>query len=212
MTTTIRIDFQLNLFIVASTKLIIFGVIFGLLRSTGVRLKIREEAAKCLGNLAIGDGEYFTQINLEKFLTLVKSQKDATLNIAIADALASTLCGYDVTDAVPPDTKENIYCDDKDFEHFLNLLVRLVTEPNPHARQSCSVWLLALVKHCSYRPSVVNRKQLLQYAFTELLSDDSGKISMDTILFQQLLLLFFCCRICSRCCLPWPQFGIQSLQ
>lgn len=154
--------------------MLIFGVIFGLLRNTGIRLKIREEAAKCLGYLAIGDGQYFTQRNLTKFLSMVKVQKDATLNIAMADALASTLCGFDVTEGHSSDMHENTFCDDKAFETFLNTLVRLVTEPNPHARQSCSVWLLAIVKHCSYRPSVKNRKQLLQYAFTELLSDDSG--------------------------------------
>lgn len=54
---------------------------FNLLRSTSVRLKIREEAAKCLGNLAIGDGDYFTQRNLDRFLSIVKVQKDAALNI-----------------------------------------------------------------------------------------------------------------------------------
>lgn len=145
-----------------------------LLRSS-VRPKIRGEAAKCLGNLAVGDGEYFTQRNLEKFLDMVKVQKDAALNISIADAIASTLCGYDVSEGPPTEDFANNYCNDEAFEKFLNALIRLVPEPNPHARQASSVWLLAVVKHCSYRPAVMNQKQMLQYAFTELLSDDSGK-------------------------------------
>lgn len=159
----------------ASTKLLIFNVIFSLLRSTSVRAKIREEAAKCLGYLAIGDGKYFTQRNLEKFLSMVKIQKDAALNIAISEAIVNTLSGYDVNSGPPTKEFSNFYCNDKEFETFLNALIRLVTEPNPHCRQAVSVWLLALVKHCNERPAILNKKQMLQFAFTELLSDDSGK-------------------------------------
>ncbi|XP_065370202.1 proteasome-associated protein ECM29 homolog [Calliphora vicina] len=155
------------------TKFFIFTVVHRLLLRSSVRPKIRGEAAKCLGNLAIGDGEYFTQRNLDKFLSMVKVQKDAALNISISDAIASTLCGYDVAEGSPADDFVNCHCNDEAFEKFLNALIRLVPEPNPHSRQACSVWLLAVVKHCSYRPAVVGQKQMLQYAFTELLSDDS---------------------------------------
>ncbi|KAH8405828.1 hypothetical protein KR215_009962, partial [Drosophila sulfurigaster] len=157
----------------ASTKMIIFGVVFQLLRSTSARQKIREEAAKCLGYLAIGDGAHFTKRNLDKFLTLAKVQKDAALNIAISEAIVITLCGYDVNRGPPSETFQNIHCSDADFEQFLTALIRLVTEPNPQSRQAISVWLLAVVKHCSNRPAVLGKKQLLQFAFTELLSDDS---------------------------------------
>lgn len=163
----------------ASTKMIIFGVVFQLLRSTSARQKIREEAAKCLGYLAIGDGAHFTKKNLEKFLTLAKVQKDAALNIAISEAIVSTLCGYDVNKGPPSEGFENVHCSDVDFEQFLNSLIRLVTEPNPQSRQAISVWLLAVVKHCSNRPAVLRKKQLLQFAFTELLSDDSGTLCCD---------------------------------
>lgn len=146
-----------------------------ILKSSSVRPKIRAEAAKCLGNLSIGDGQYFTQRNLEKFLSLAKIQKDAALNIAISDAIASTLCGYDISEGVPQENFINPHCSDEAFETFLNSLIRLVPDPNPHSRQASSVWLLAVVKNCSFRPAVVNKKQMLQYAFTELLSDDSGK-------------------------------------
>ncbi|KAL7736336.1 hypothetical protein ACLKA6_014807 [Drosophila palustris] len=157
----------------ASTKMVIFGVVFQLLRSTSARQKIREEAAKCLGYLAIGDGAHFTKRNLDKFLTLAKVQKDAALNIAISEAIVSTLCGYDVNKGPPTDTFKNVHCTNEDFEQFLNALIRLVVEPNPQSRQAISVWLLAVVKHCSNRPAVLKKKQLLQFAFTELLSDDS---------------------------------------
>lgn len=160
----------------ASTKMIIFGVVFQLLRSTSARQKIREEAAKCLGYLAIGDGAHFTKKNLEKFLTLAKVQKDAALNIAISEAIVITLCGYDVNKGPPSEGFDNVHCSDVDFEQFLNSLIHLVTEPNPQSRQAISVWLLAVVKHCSNRPAVLRKKQLLQFAFTELLSDDSGRL------------------------------------
>ncbi|XP_052840253.1 LOW QUALITY PROTEIN: proteasome-associated protein ECM29 homolog [Drosophila gunungcola] len=157
----------------SSTKLVIFGVVFQLLRSSSARQKIREEAARCLGYLAIGDGEHFTKRNLDKFLTLAKVQKDAALNIAISEAIVNTLCGYDVNKGQPDEKFVNPHCNDGDFEQFLNSLIRLVTEPNPHSRQAISVWLLAVVKHCSQRPAVLAKKELLQFAFTELLSDDS---------------------------------------
>ncbi|XP_016928880.3 proteasome-associated protein ECM29 homolog [Drosophila suzukii] len=157
----------------SSTKLVIFGVVFQLLRSSSARQKIREESARCLGYLAIGDGEHFTKRNLDKFLTLAKVQKDAALNIAISEAIVNTLCGYDVNKGQPDEKFVNKHCNDGDFEQFLNSLIRLVTEPNPHSRQAISVWLLAVVKHCSKRPAVLAKKELLQFAFTELLSDDS---------------------------------------
>ncbi|KAH8348771.1 hypothetical protein KR084_010854, partial [Drosophila pseudotakahashii] len=157
----------------SSTKLVIFGVVFQLLRSSSARQKIREESARCLGYLAIGDGEHFTKRNLDKFLTLAKVQKDAALNIAISEAIVNTLCGYDVNKGQPDEKFVNKHCNDGDFEQFLNSLIRLVTEPNPHSRQAISVWLLAVVKHCSQRPAVLAKKELLQFAFTELLSDDS---------------------------------------
>ncbi|XP_037942539.1 proteasome-associated protein ECM29 homolog [Teleopsis dalmanni] len=157
----------------AETKTIIFTVVFSILRSTSTRAKIREVAAKCMGHLAIGDGSHFTQRNLEKFLSLVKVPKDAALNIAISEAIVSTLNGYDVTTGTPPVDFVNEHCDEKSFEAFLNSIIRLVPEPNPHSRQATSVWLLGIVKHCSHHPTLLNKKEILQFAFTELLSDDS---------------------------------------
>ncbi|XP_030379976.1 proteasome-associated protein ECM29 homolog [Scaptodrosophila lebanonensis] len=156
-----------------STKLIIFERVFQLLCTTSVRQKIREEAAKCLGYLAIGDGAYFSLRNLDKILSLVKLQKDAALNIAISEAIVNTICGYDVNVGPPAEDFVNIHCNDDAFEKFLNSLLTLATEPNQHSRQAVSVWLLGVVKHCSLRPSVLNKKQLLQLTFIELLSDDS---------------------------------------
>lgn len=43
-----------------------------LLKSAHSRPKIREEAAHCLGNLAIGDGAYFTKGNLNAFTKMIK--------------------------------------------------------------------------------------------------------------------------------------------
>lgn len=62
------------------------------------------------------------------------------------------------------------------FETFLGNVIRTVADPNPASRHSTGIWLLALVKNCPKHPSIVKRKEILQYAFTELLSDDSGNV------------------------------------
>lgn len=77
------------------------------------------------------------------------------------------------------DEKTNPYCDDKCFNDFLSSIIRMVADPNPASRHSTGIWLLALIKNCSKRPSIYKRKDVLQYAFTELLSDDSGKFDLD---------------------------------
>nr|XP_014085277.2 proteasome-associated protein ECM29 homolog [Bactrocera oleae] len=159
----------------ASTKLLIYHDIYTLLRNVSVRARVREDAARCLGYLAIGDGEFFTQRNLDKFLAIIKTQKDVALNIAISEAMVATLNGYDInaSDDFASNHKSNPYCNDEMFEKFMMSLVRLVPEPNVHSRQASSVWLLALIKNCSHRPAVLKNKEILQFAFTELLSDDS---------------------------------------
>ncbi|CAD7011930.1 unnamed protein product [Ceratitis capitata] len=159
----------------ASTKLLIYHNIYTLLRNVSVRARVREDSARCLGYLAIGDGEFFTQRNLDKFLSIIKTQKDVALNIAISEAMVATLNGYDInaSDEFANKHKSNPYCNDDMFEKFMMSLVRLVPEPNVHSRQASAVWLLALIKSCSHRPAVLKNKQILQFAFTELLSDDS---------------------------------------
>lgn len=59
------------------------------------------------------------------------------------------------------------------MKNFINDLIKIVPEPYPNSRISSALWLLALVKNFSKRSPIYSRKQTLQYAFTELLSDDS---------------------------------------
>lgn len=54
------------------TKSFVAQKILFLLKSAHSRPKIREEAAHCLGHLAIGDGAYFTQGNLNAFTKMIK--------------------------------------------------------------------------------------------------------------------------------------------
>lgn len=102
-----------------------------------MRARVREDAARCLGYLAIGDGEFFTQRNLDKFLAISKTQKDVALNIAISEAMVATLNGYDInaSDDFVSEHKSNPYCNGEMFEKFMMSLVRLVPEPNVHSRQ-----------------------------------------------------------------------------
>ena len=110
-----------------------------------------------------------------KFISNIFSQsKDTALNIAIAQGIVLTVAGVENnTDDIL--TIENPYCNDQTLDKFLNGIISLVTDPNPCSRNSTAIWLLALVKNFSNRTPIYARKQLLQFAFTELLSDDSGK-------------------------------------
>lgn len=98
------------------------------------------------------------------------------MNIAIAQGIVLTVAGKDVsnTDPITDDTI-NPYCDDACLDNFLSSIIRMVPDPNPASRSSTGIWLLALVKNCPKRAPIYKRKEILQYAFTELLSDDSGK-------------------------------------
>lgn len=75
--------------------------------------------------------------------------------------------------------KDNEYCDEKTFDDFVMKIISMVADPNPTSRHSTGIWLLALVKNCSKKPSIYKRVDIIQYAFTELLSDDSGKLEFD---------------------------------
>lgn len=54
------------------TKSYVARMLLKILKSTSAKAKIREEAAACLGFLAIGDGKYFTKGNLNAFMSLIK--------------------------------------------------------------------------------------------------------------------------------------------
>lgn len=96
------------------------------------------------------------------------------MNIAIAQSIVLTVLGHETDGSTDTETF-NPYCDDKCFGEFLNSIIRMVADPNPISRHSTGIWLLALVKNCSKREPIYKRKDILQYAFTELLSDDSGE-------------------------------------
>lgn len=93
----------------------------------------------------------------------------------MAQSIVSTILGYDIDENEDPDeTTINPHCDDKCFDEFLCKIVKMVYDPNPASRHTTGIWLLAFVKNCSKRAPINKRKDILQYAFTELLSDDSG--------------------------------------
>lgn len=54
------------------TKSYVARILLKIVKSTSAKAKIREEAAACLGFLAIGDGKYFTKGNLNAFISLLK--------------------------------------------------------------------------------------------------------------------------------------------
>lgn len=111
--------------------------------------------------------------------------RDVALNIAIAQGIVDTVLGFDHilhdgNDGKLDQSNDlyiNPYCDDVRLSTFLTSIIKIVPDPNPSSRNSSAIWLLALVKNCSKRAPIYTRRQLLQYAFSELLSDDSGTYS-----------------------------------
>lgn len=99
--------------------------------------------------------------------------KDTALNIAVAQGIVFTISGDENMHGDESATTENPYCNDETFNNFLNGVIGFVSDPNPCSRNSTAIWLLALVKNFSNRLPIYSRKQTLQFAFTELLSDDS---------------------------------------
>lgn len=108
------------------------------------------------------------------FGKLSEQTKDVALNIAIAQGIVRTVIGRN--DETDDEFHSNPHCTEQIFDQFLGNVIRMVADPNPASRHSTGIWLLALVKNCSKHPSIVKRKETLQYAFTELLSDDSGNV------------------------------------
>lgn len=155
------------------TKDYVMKLILKLLSSGGIKNKIREESAHCLGHLTIGDGKYFTKKILSAFIALNKLTKDPALHIAIGQALVYTVQGS--VNAIT-DKKEdfsNSTCDDEMFQWFLTEIIKIVPLPHVYSRQACAIWLLALVKNCSNRGTILAFKATLQAAFTDLLSEDN---------------------------------------
>lgn len=97
------------------------------------------------------------------------------MNIAIAQGIVLTIAGREVNDHQTSNDFTNTHCDDECLDNFLNNVIRMVADPNPASRNSTGIWLLALVKNFSKRAPIRKHREILQYAFTELLSDDSGE-------------------------------------
>lgn len=103
--------------------------------------------------------------------------KDTALNIAVAQGIVYTVLGReDHIVVAAADNVPNPHCSSAMLTTFLNAVIAVVADPNPASRNATAIWLLGMVKSLAHLPEVYQRKQLLQFAFTELLSDDSGKM------------------------------------
>ncbi|XP_058466922.1 proteasome-associated protein ECM29 homolog [Malaya genurostris] len=156
----------------ANTKAGLFKALITLLQSGHTKAKIREDVAHCLGYLAIGDQEFFAKRLLDSFLGMLKLTKDPALHIAMGQALVYTIQGLSSGQRrADQDAEGNV--SDETLNWFLIELVRKVNEPHAYLKQACAIWLLAIVKNCSKRKPVKNNRQIMQLAFTDLLSEDN---------------------------------------
>lgn len=157
---TMEVDDPVN------SKNYLFRTVFHLLKSSQTKQKVREESAHCLGNLAIGDHQFFSKRVLLGFLDLKRMTKDAALHIAIAQGMNLAV------DSVGDEKTGK----DELLEWLLDELIKIVPEINVCSRQYVSLCLLALVKNCVAREPVIKKRRILQMAFTTLLGDDSELI------------------------------------
>ncbi|XP_055592523.1 proteasome-associated protein ECM29 homolog isoform X3 [Uranotaenia lowii] len=156
----------------ASTKASLFKKLMTLLQSGHTKAKIREDVAHCLGYLAVGDKEFYANRLLEGFLGLLKMTKDPALHIAMGQAIVYTLQGLSTGERVADlDSQGNI--DDEKLTWFVIELVKKVNEPHAYLKQACAIWLLAIVKNCNKRKPIIDNRQILQLALTDLLSEDN---------------------------------------
>lgn len=156
----------------APTKTSLYKTLMALLQSAHTKAKIREDVAHCLGYLTVGDSEFFAKRLLEGFLGLLRMTKDPALHIAMGQALVYTVQGVSSGERqADQDSAGNI--SDEQLGWFLLELVKKVNEPHAYLRQACAIWLLAVVKNCSKRKPVGDNRQILQLAFTDLLSEDN---------------------------------------
>uniref|UniRef100_A0A182JSK2 Proteasome-associated protein ECM29 homolog n=1 Tax=Anopheles christyi TaxID=43041 RepID=A0A182JSK2_9DIPT len=157
-----------------TTKASLMETLITLLQSGHTKAKIREDAAHCLGYLAVGDQPYYARKVLERFLGMLKMTKDPALHIAMGQALAYTLQGLPKGSHGLTDAKEEVgNVDDDTLTWFLIALVKQVNETHAYLKQACAVWLLAIVKNCNRRKPVREKRQILQLALTDLLSEDN---------------------------------------
>lgn len=159
------------------TKFSLLKTLFDLLKSGHTKAKIREDVAHCLGYLAVGDPEFFAKRLLQGFLDLLKLTKDPALHIAMGQALVFIIQGLSSGDRQAEEDSDGNVSDEM-LTWFLIELVRKVNEPHAYLKQASAIWLLAIVKNCSKRKPVVDNRQILQLAFTDLLSEDNGRLSL----------------------------------
>ena len=97
--------------------------------------------------------------------------KDAAIHIAMAQGLVFVVNGdQNLCKGLPREQDESL------LEFVIAELIKIVPEVNVCSRQAVALWLLALVKSCSNRPSIMENRKLLQMAFKHLLSEDNDLV------------------------------------
>lgn len=151
-----------------NTKNFVFKAVFQLLKSSQTKQKVREDSAHCLGHLSIGDRKFFAKKVINAFLDLKRSTKDAAIHIAMAQGFVFTVAG----DENLPKEIHHVE-DDELLTELLAELIKTVPEVNVCSRQAVALWLLAVAKACSHRQPVLEKRRILQMAFTNLLNEDN---------------------------------------
>lgn len=76
------------------SKASLASTIFRLLKSAHTKAKLREDAANCLGYLAVGDGKYFAASNLKMFIEIVKLVSRSVLLTGISKCVFNFVINF----------------------------------------------------------------------------------------------------------------------
>lgn len=150
-----------------------------LIAGNSTKQKLREDACDCLASLTFIDAAYFTKPILGRFLKMNRLTKDPAIHIAMGQTIVKIIVGAnEILDVFDEEGKVSAKATEKfpdsDLDWLLLELVDLVNrELHPYSRQMACIWLLGIVKSCSQRELIRRRRELLQLAFTELLTEDN---------------------------------------
>ncbi|KAG8312450.1 hypothetical protein J6590_023058 [Homalodisca vitripennis] len=147
--------------------------------STKLTSKVKERSCRAAGMLCLTANFSFRQEIIDFFLSNVKEIKDVEIQLSVGEALVCCVLGpfsslsQDLWTGVAT-VSMGSYDPEPVCEALLQRLLRdILPNPHPHARQSCCMWMLAVLKHCGHLTALKQHLMDLQRGFMDLLSENN---------------------------------------
>ncbi|XP_046388790.1 proteasome adapter and scaffold protein ECM29-like [Ischnura elegans] len=163
------------------TKLEIVNKLATVLKNPKISSKVKEEAAKAVGYLCVGQRFSHRRQIINNFFDMAKDTKDIEVHTCIGRAIICCVLGPHCTvshdpwktrgdKVLPLDTKDDSY--KEDLRWVLDeLLSKLSKDSHPNSRVAWSVWLLELLGSFSKEEEMQKRFVEVQKALVDLLME-----------------------------------------